>query len=75
MEAPNDRILFNKNQKMVYFRNVKTGNITAKSVNNISFIRNMGKIYNIYDLYKEIYQNEDVEEIYDLKNPSSHPSS
>lgn len=75
MEAPNDRILFNKEQKMVYFRNVKTGNITAKSVNNISFIRNMGKIYNIYDLYKEIYQNEDVECIYDLKNPSSHPSS
>ena len=75
MEAPNDRILFNKEQKMVYFRNVKTGNITAKSVNNISFIRNMGKIYNIYDLYKEIYQNEDVEGIYDFKNPSSHPSS
>ena len=75
MEAPNDRILFNKNQKMVYFRNVKTGNITAKSVNNISFIRNMGKIYNIYELYKEIYQNEDVEETYGLKNPSSHPSS
>ena len=75
MEAPNDRILFNKEQKMVYFKNVKTGNITAKSVNNISFIRNMGKIYNIYDLYKEIYQNEDVECIYDLKNPSSHPSS
>ena len=75
IEAPNDRILFNKEQKMVYFRNVKTGNITAKSVNNISFIRNMGKIYNIYDLYKEIYQNEDVECIYDLKNPSSHPSS
>ena len=75
MEAPNDRILFNKKKKMVYFRNVKTGNITAKSVNNISFIRNMGKIYNIYDLYKEIYQNEDVECIYDLKNPSSHPSS
>ena len=75
MEAPNDRILFNKEQKMVYFRNVKTGNITAKSVDNISFIRNMGKIYNIYDLYKEIYQNEDVECIYDLKNPSSHPSS
>lgn len=75
MEAPNDKILFNKEQKMVYFRNVKTGNITAKSVNNISFIRNMGKIYNIYDLYKEIYQNEDVEGIYDLKNPSSHPSS
>ena len=75
MEAPNDRILFNKEQKMVYYRNVKTGAITEKPINTLSFITNMGKIYDIYDLYKEIYQNEDVEEIYDLKNPSSHPSS
>lgn len=75
MEAPNDRILFNKEQKMVYYRNVKTGTITEKSINTLSFITSMGKIYDIYDLYKEIYQNEDVEEIYDLKNPSSHPSS
>lgn len=75
METPNDRILFNKQQKNVYFRNVKTGNITSKPINNISFIGNMEKIYNIYELYKEIYQNEDIEGIYDLKNPSSHPSS
>ncbi len=75
MESPNDRILFNKEQKMVYFRNVKTGTVTEKPVNTLSFITNMGKIYDIYDLYKEIYQNEDVENIYDLKNPSSHPSS
>ena len=75
MEAPNDRILFNKEQKMVYYRNVKTGAITEKPINTLSFITNMGKIYDIYDLYKEIYQNENVEEIYDLKNPSSHPSS
>lgn len=75
MEAPNDRILFNKEQKMVYFRNVKTGIVTEKPINTLSFITNIGKIYDIYDLYKEIYQNEDVENIYDLKNPSSHPSS
>ena len=75
MEAPNDRILFNKEQKMVYYRNVKTGAVTEKPINTLSFITNMGKIYDIYDLYKEIYQNENVEEIYDLKNPSSHPSS
>ena len=75
MEAPNDRILFNKEQKMVYYRNVKTGAITEKPINTLSFITNMGKIYDIYDLYKEIYQNENVEEIYDLKNPSYHLSS
>ena len=75
MQAPNNKILFNKEQKMVYFKNVKTGNITEKPINTLSFIANMGKIYDIYDLYKEIYQDENVEGIYDLKNPSSHPSS
>ena len=75
MQAPNDRILFNKEQKMVYFRNVKTGTVTEKPINTLSFITNMGKIYDIYDLYREIYKDENVEDIYDLKNPSSHPSS
>ena len=77
IESPNDHILFNKEQKMVYFRNVKTGVQTEKPISeNISFIRSMGKIYNIYDIYKAIYQNENIEEIYDLSNPSSgNPSS
>ena len=71
IESPNDHILFNKEQKMVYFRNIKTGAQTSKPINSITFIRNMGKIYNIYDLYKEIYKNENVEEIYTGSNPSS----
>lgn len=77
IESPNDHILLNKEQKMVYFRNVKTGVQIEKPISaNISFIRNMGKIYNIYDIYKAIYQNEHIEEIYDLSNPSSgNPSS
>ena len=80
IESPNDHILFNKfskEQKTIYFRNVKTGVQTEKMIfSNISFIKNMGKIYNIYDIYKAIYKNENVEEIYDLSNPSSgNPSS
>ena len=77
IESPNDRILFDINQKMVYFRNVKTGQLTGKAINSLSFIRNMGKIYNIYDLYKAIYENENLDEFYDLTNPSSggNPSS
>lgn len=76
IESPNNRILFDKNQKMVYFRNVKTGKQTEKSITSISFIRNMGKIYNIYDFYQTIYQDEKIEEIYNLSNPSSsNPSS
>lgn len=76
IESPNDKILFNKKQKMIYFRNTKTNRETQKSINNISFLTNMGKIYDIYDLYKLIYKNENVEEIYNTSNPSSgNPSS
>ena len=69
IEAPNDRVLFNKTQKMVYFRNIKTNQETKKDISTFTFIRNMGKIYNIYDLYKEIYKNENIDEI---SNPSSN---
>ncbi len=76
IEAPNDRILFNDKQKMVYFKDLKTGKQTTKAISSISFIRNMGKFYNIYDFYQTIYQNENIEEMYDLANPSSgNPSS
>ena len=44
IESPNDKILFDNNQKMVYFRDVKTGIQSQKNIYNISLIRNMGKI-------------------------------
>ena len=76
IESPNDRVLFNKEQKMVYFKNVKTGQVSSKPLTSLSFIRNMGKIYNIYDIYKAMYNDENIEEIYDLSNPSSgNPTS
>ena len=66
IESPNDHILFDKSQNMVYFRNVKTNVETKKDVSSLSFIKNMGEIYNIYDLYKKIYKEE---------NPFSSSSS
>lgn len=71
IESPNDKILFNKEQKMVYFRNIKTGEQSSHPVNNLSFISNIGKVYHIYDLYQSIYKDTNIEEIYDLSNPSS----
>lgn len=73
IESPNDHILFNNSQKMVYFRNIKTNQETQKSISTLSFMRNMGKIYDIYDIYKELYKNED--DFKNLSNPSSHTSS
>lgn len=72
LEVPNDHILFERQQKMVYFKNVKTNQVSHKNVATLAFIKNMGKIYNIYDLYKQIYHDE---ELNILSNPSSNPSS
>lgn len=73
IESPNDHILFNNSQKMIYFRNIKTKQEIQKPISSISFMRNMGKIYDIYDIYKELYKNE--EDFNNLSNPSSHMSS
>lgn len=71
IETPNDHILFDKNQNMVYFKNTKTNMIIERKITSLSFLRNMGKIYNIYDLYKQIYKDEII-----LDNPSSgNPTS
>lgn len=61
IEAPNDHILFEKKQNMVYFKNVKTNMVSSKPITNLSFISNMGKIYNVYDIYKDIYKDENFE--------------
>lgn len=69
IEAPNDHILFEKKQENVFFRNVKTNERISRSVASFDFMRYVGRIYNIYDLYKKIYKNEKLESL--EKNPSS----
>lgn len=68
IETPNNHVLFDKEQKMVYFKNVKTNATTSKNISNLKLITNAGKIYNIHNLYKELYQDENID---DLNNPSS----
>lgn len=61
IESPNDHILLEKLPKTFKFLNLKTNEITQRSLNNGSF----SQIYNIYNFYQEIYKDE----LYN--NPSS----
>ena len=58
IETPNDHILFERLGKTVFFKDVKSGYVQAKNIASFAFMHNIGRIYNIYDLYKEIYKNE-----------------
>ena len=69
IESPNGHILFEKAQKTLYFRNVKTNQTVSKNVANLEFIQHFGRIYNIYDMYKKIYKDENLSNI---NNPSSN---
>ena len=79
IEAPNDHVLFDKNVKTVYFKDVKTNIITEKDVTSIAFLRNIGRIYNLYDLQSDFNKNSWIDSEHlqlDLRNPSSsNPSS
>ena len=74
MEMPNNRILFDKLGKTVFFKNVKNDFIEEKQISSISFIRNLGKIYNVYELYKEMYKDEIQAEL-NSENINLHLSS
>ena len=69
IESPNGHILFEKEQKTLYFRNVKTNQTISKDIANLEFIEHFGRIYNIYDMYKKIYKDENLSNI---SNPSSY---
>lgn len=58
MQMPNDHILFDRLGKSVFFKNIKNNLIEEKEISSISFIKSLGRAYDIYDLYKEIYNGE-----------------
>lgn len=65
IESPNDHVLFSKNMDTVYFKDVKTNIVSAESITSLSFMRNMGKIYSLYDLQSKFVSNPH------LNNPGS----
>ena len=58
IETPNDHILFDELKQTAFFRDVKTNIVVEKNIFTLSHLRNIGKIYNIYDLYKKMYKDE-----------------
>ncbi len=75
LQTPNDHILFDSFGKNVFFKNVKTNEIKSVDTSSLSFMSNVGKIYNIYDLYKEVYKNELIEDKLNSHLTSSKMSS
>lgn len=69
IESPNGHILFEKAQKTLYYRDVKTNKTYSKDVANLEFIKYFGKIYSLNSLYKEMYKDETLTNI---NNPSSY---
>lgn len=68
IESPNGHILFEKTQKTLFYRNIKTNEVHSKDVATLEFIQHFGKIYNVYETYKKIYKDENLTNI---NNPSS----
>jgi hypothetical protein len=76
LEVPNDHILFENMKPYVVYRNVKNYQETIINISNLDFARRMGRIYNIYDIYKNIYKNElGNDGLLRIMNPSSMSSS
>ena len=76
MEMPNNHILFDKLGKSVFFKNVKNNFIEEREISSITFMKNIGKVYNIYEIYKDIYKDElEIEELDNARlNPSTNSS-
>lgn len=75
LQTPNDHILFENFSKNIFLKNVKTGLVEEKNISSLSFMQNIGRIYNVYDLYKEIYKNELKDNKLDENLTSSKMSS
>lgn len=69
IESPNGHVLFEKAQKTLYYRDVKTNKTYSKDVANLEFIKYFGKIYSLNSLYREMYKDENWTNI---NNPSSY---
>ena len=69
IESPNGHILFEKEQSTIFFRNVKTNETFSKDVANLGFIKRIGRIYKLFDIYHKLYKEDEF--LKSQNNPSS----
>ena len=72
IEIPNNRILFDKTSNTLFFRNVKDNTTFSKNITTLNLMKKAEKVYNIqniYDIYKKLYSEEQINK--SLDNPSS----
>ncbi len=72
MDAPNNHILFEKFNPNVVYKNTKNGSTYVKDFSSLSNYKHIQTIYNVYDLYKQLYKDELFSEVIsEPANPSS----
>ena len=69
IESPNGHILFEKEQNVVFYKDVKTNQTFSKDITKIDFIKYLGKAYKMQEIYQKIYKDEDL---LNINNPSSN---
>ena len=71
LEVPNNHILFERNRREIFFKNVKTNEVISKNVANLQFIKHIGIAMplTINEFYNKFYDEKDI---YDMNNPSSN---
>lgn len=73
MEAPNDHVLLESLPRFFIFKNVKTNQEITKDFK--SFKDTFGNNYNVEEFYKNQYENELSDGMFDMSNPSSGVNS
>ena len=49
---------------------MKTNQTVSKSTSQFEFMKYAGRIYNVYDLYKKIYKNEELQNLDKMSSSS-----
>ena len=70
IENPNDRVLFYKDNDVLYFKNIENGDVSTKIFKKELYAESLK------DFYKNSYNLSELDDKFDFKNPSSqNPTS